>query len=54
MNNDQIAAWKAALAARRSQQRRQRWRRPGPQATGIRVMPPGVSSCSRQQRRERP
>jgi hypothetical protein len=37
---DQIAAWKAAVSAHRKQQRRQRWKRPGPQITGIRIPPP--------------
>ena len=37
---DQLKAWKAALAQQRRQQRRDRWKRPGPQITGIRIPPP--------------
>jgi hypothetical protein len=37
---DQVQRWKAAVAARNAAKRRQRWKRPGPQITGIRIPAP--------------
>jgi hypothetical protein len=37
VGDDQLAKWRAALAEHHKQQRRQRWRRPGPQITGYRI-----------------
>lgn len=39
-SDEQRAAWKAAIAEHNASKRRQRWKRPGPQVTGIRIPPP--------------
>jgi hypothetical protein len=37
---DQVARWKAAVAAHNAAKRRRRLKRPGPQVTGVRIPPP--------------
>jgi hypothetical protein len=47
---DQIRAWKQAIAERNRQQRRNRWRRPAPPVTGIRI--PAPSDKTQDQRED--
>lgn len=39
----QLAEWKKAIAAQRKQKRRDRWKRPDPPVTGVRIPPPSDS-----------
>lgn len=45
----QIEAWKRAIADQRKQQRRDRWKRPGPQIVGVRIMPASRNATSQQE-----
>lgn len=37
---DQVAKWKAAIAEHKRNQRRNRWKRPGPAIAGYVIQPP--------------